>query len=87
MVSKQLRQIAPTACISVVRFRKVRFTTTAVAAQTYGAVPHDTIQRFFAHERVRWSRQLWKRVKKFFKNKQGGYLIIDDTVIGKDDGA
>lgn len=87
MLSKQLRQIALTACISVVCFRKVRFTATAVAAQTYGEVSHDTIQRFLAHERARWSRQLWKRVKKFFKNTQGGYLIIDDTVIGKDDGS
>ncbi len=48
---------------------------------------HDTIQCFLAHERARWSRQLWKRVKKSLKNKQGGYLIIDDTVIGKDDGS
>jgi putative transposase len=87
MLSKQLRQIALTACISVVCFRKVRFTATAVAAQTYGAVSHDTIQRFLAQERARWSRQLWKRVKKFFKYRMGGYLIIDDTVICKDDSA
>jgi hypothetical protein len=87
MLSKQLRQIALTACISVVCFRNVRFTTTSIAAQTSGAVPHDTIQRFLADERARWSRHLWKRVKKFFKNRKGGYLIIDDTVIGKDDSA
>jgi hypothetical protein len=77
MLSKQLRQIALTACISVVCFRNVRFTTTSIAAQTSGAVPHDTIQRFLADERARWSRHLWKRVKKFFKNRKGGYLIID----------
>lgn len=87
MLSKQLRQIALTACISVVCFRKVRFTTTSIATQTSGAVSHDTIQRFLADERARWSRQLWKRVKKFFKNLKGGYLIIDDTVIGKEDSA
>lgn len=87
MLSKQLRQIALTACISVVCFRKVRFTATAVATQTSGAVSHDTIQRFLANERARWSRELWKRVKKFMKNRKGGYLIIDDTIIGKDDSA
>ncbi len=87
MVSKQLRQITLNACISVVCFRKVRFTATAVAAQTSGAVSHDTIQRFLADERAEWSRQLWKQVKKFFKNRKDGYLIIDDTVIGKDDSA
>ena len=87
MLSKQLRLLALTACISVVCFRSVRFTATAVAGQTSGAVSHDTIQRFLALERAKWSRQLWKRVKKFVLKQHGGYLIIDDTVIGKDDGS
>lgn len=87
MVSKQLRHLALTACISVVCFRKVRFTATAVSGQTLGAVSHDAIQRILAEERAKWSQQLWKRVKQFFKNHRGGYLIIDDTVIGKDDGS
>ncbi|TAE22086.1 MAG: hypothetical protein EAZ92_16150 [Candidatus Kapaibacterium sp.] len=29
-------------------------------------------------------RHLWKRVKKFMRKQQGGYLIIDDTVLCKD---
>lgn len=85
MVSKQLQKIAFTAIVSVICFRKVRFTATEVASQTSGAVSHDTIQRFLANERARWSKELWKPVKHFFKERCGGYLIFDDTVIGKDE--
>lgn len=84
MLSKQLHIVALTACLSVVCFRKIRFTATAVAAQTSGRVSHDAIQRLLSHEQTQWSRHLWKRVKKFMRKQHGGYLIIDDTVIGKD---
>lgn len=82
MVSKQLQRIALAAYISVVCFRTVRLTATAVASQTSGAVSHDTFQRILATKRARWSRRLWKRAKKHIKS--GGYLIIDDTVINKE---
>jgi len=84
MISKQLRLLALTACLSVVCFRNVRFTATAVAGQTNGAVSHDALQRVLADKRAKWSRRLWKRVRTFLKNHPGGYLIVDDTVIGKE---
>lgn len=84
MISKQLQKLALATCLTVVCFRKVRFTATAVAGQTSGAVSHDAIQRFLAQTRARWSRQLWRQVKNFMKHQIDGCLIIDDTVLGKE---
>jgi putative transposase len=87
MLSKQLHTIALTAYISVLCFRKIRCTATAVAQQTSGRVSHDALQRLLCNEQTQWSRQLWKRVKKFINAHPGGYLVIDDTVIGKATGS
>ena len=65
-------------------FRNIRFTVTAVAAQTGGHLSHDALQRLLSNEQAHWSRHLWKRAKTFLRKQQGGYLIINDTVIGKD---
>jgi hypothetical protein len=86
MISEELRNLALTACILVVCFRNVRFTTTAIADQTSGAVSHDAIQRTLSRQGAEWSRKVWKKVKRSIRTKiQSGYFIIDDTVIGKED--
>lgn len=87
MLSKQLRHFALAACLSVVCFRKVHFTATSVSGQTKDAVSHDAIRRLLADIQAKWSRQLWKQIRKFMRTHLGGYLIIDDTVIGKDKGS
>ena len=56
-------------------------TATGLSAMTAGAVSHDRITRFLAHEEMD-SRALWSLVKPLVRQVEGdeGVLVIDDTI-------
>jgi transposase len=76
MLSKQLRQIALTASLSMVSFRNVRFTATAVATQTRGGIEALVIKggtEFFAASLLRWKP---RQVKKAYRR----HWIIEECI-------